>query len=515
MPIIDTNKCYAQQPQRKIPVPENLSDQWPTKFCELLATQLQLNNTVKLEVLDHETEELILLTEKEIFFKDFNRHVGPKSSYSLKSKLLESLLTLYGSFIDLTTTATQKTMVACQVQAGIADCTPGFHDGINFTIFLFYMPQNMDELLARVRFSLVDEIAKATAQTNTQGKHVHARFFVVAQAYGYGVWAINPDDIYLHTGSADLSDQDIAKKLAEGFTTHYGLFGILNAMRDQIKTLLIPQGYIGRNEDKEGYKGEVYLKFIELFKRFITIDSDELFEMSTTQKIVDINWKNVNGALFKKFYEEGYVDLSAEEATLLASFPFSLDSTARNTLIPSGHELAECLIFFSNWTIEQKVALVSAYLKDKSKNEQKEILAILSNEAPQLTTQLKTHADLQSIYFDIAIQEKDVAAVKTHIEKGADINAALSLLFSEAHKNDTLYWLHENKLIVERFTATGMQALIPNGKYKDKQVAEALTSTKKGRQLLLENEGLQKLIPSHDWLHPTQKKKKKIFKNQL
>ncbi len=493
MPIINKNRCYAQQEKREMPVPPNLANNWLTEFYELLAVQLNLNDTDKQSVFDSKTDTWVDLTEKEIFFKDFDKHVGPTSSYSLKPQLLESLRTLYCCFIDPKTTTTQKSMVALKIQEGIADCSPGFNDRVNFTIFLFYIPRNMDELLAAVRFSLVDQLANKVAQTNTQGVHVHTRFFAIAQLYGFGVWSINKDDLYLQTGSSDLSNQDIAKKLEEGFSAHYGLFGILNSMRDQIKTLLTRQGYNGRNEEE--YKNKDREKFSELIKPFITINDDKLFEMTETLKTLDINWKNVNEALFKKFYEEGYVDLSAEEASLLASFPFSLDSTALNTLIPSGHELAECLIFFSDWTIEQKEALVMAYLKDKTLGEQEVALTILAKQAPQLTAQLKFQPYLQQLYFSIAIQKGDVAAVKIGVQQGADINAALSLLFSEPHKSDTLYWLHENKSLLTHITQDGMQALIPNGKYHGKTIAEALVNTKKGRQLLLENPSLQTLLP--------------------
>ena len=86
----------------------------------------------------------------------------------------------------------------------------------------------------------------------------------------------------------------------------------------------------------------------------------------------------------------------------------ALDLTPLNTLIPHGYELVQCLEFFSEWSMEQKAALVHAYLNNKSANDQKEVLAILHNEAPQLTAQLKKEPNLQAIYFAIAIAEKDV-----------------------------------------------------------------------------------------------------------
>ncbi|OGT35425.1 MAG: hypothetical protein A3F11_01470, partial [Gammaproteobacteria bacterium RIFCSPHIGHO2_12_FULL_37_14] len=354
---------------------------------------------------------------------------------------------------------------------------------------------NLEELLAQVRFNLVDKIASIAATGNAQGVHVHNRFFEVAQSCGYGVWRINGKDAYLHTGSSNLSDEDIEKKLEEGFAKSFHLFGILNLMREQIEVLIADRGYDGRKE--EGYDPELYPHFtnLELFQSLSIKEAALRVIDEKTYQVLDIHWQIIKNTLLLKLSEEGFVDLSPEEATLLAGLSFSFDSKTLTTLIPHGDELAQCLMFFSEWTIAQKVALVNAYLKDKSTNEQKDILAILNNEAPQLTTQLKTQPQLQSIYFDIAIQEKEVAVVRAHIEQGADINAALSLLFSEAHKSDTLTWLHENKSLLAHITQDGMKVLIPNGKYQDKPVVEALVSTKKGRQLLLENPALQTLLP--------------------
>src|SRR3990167_1903485 len=497
MPVLNKDQCYLQQPERlEITVPQDLRADWLADFAEHIALRLKLDNIKKVEqYFNHETEEWILLTQKEMFLKELNRHAGPASTLSSKPELLESLSKLYCVFIDPKTKDPKKYMIAKRIYEDVINCSPGFADRVKFTTLILNVPLNLEELLAQVRFNLVDTIASIVAAGNAQGVHVHNRFFEVAQSCGYGVWRINGKDAYLHTGSSNLSDEDVKKKLEEGFAKSFHLFGILNLMRDRIEVLISDRGYDGRKE--EGYDPELYPHFtnFELFQSLSIKEEVLLVKDEETYQVLDIHWQIIKNTLLLKLSEEGYVDLSPEEATLLAGLSFSFDSKTLNMLIPHGDELAQCLAFFSEWTIAQKVALVSAYLKDKSTNEQKDILAILNNEAPQLSTQLKTQADLQSIYFDIAIQEKDAAALRTHIEQGADINAALSLLFSEAHKSDTLYWLHENKSLLAAITATGMKALIPNGKYKDKPVVEALVSTKKGRQLLLENPALQTLLP--------------------
>src|SRR3990167_1074092 len=136
MPVLNKDKCYAQQEKHlEITVPENLPDHWLAEFYELLAVQLSLDDIEKQSVFDSKTWVWVDLTEKEIFFKDFNKHVGPESSYSLKSQLLESLCTLYCGFIDPKTTATQKSIVACKIKEEITECSPGFNDRVNFAIF--------------------------------------------------------------------------------------------------------------------------------------------------------------------------------------------------------------------------------------------------------------------------------------------------------------------------------------------------------------------------------------------
>ena len=498
MPSLNDNLCYREQPKRPvIEVPKNLRHDWFAHFYELLVTKLKLDNTEKnREFYDHEAKEEVLGTEKEAFINELNRHAGPKSAYSLKPQLLDSLRKLYCIYTHSNTNADQQHILASRIHEDITQCSPGFNDRVNFLLALFDMPQNLDELLAKARFHLVDNIARTFSQKNPQGVHVHSRFFVIAESFGYGVSAINEKDLYLHTGSSDKSDDDIEKILAEGFKNRFGLFGMVNALREQIEHLMTTQGYNGRNE--KGYENSVYLKLIELVKPFIDIKVDaELLEMDAKSQtlVIDINWQRVNLALLQKLYEERYVDLLPEEAIFWVGLPELLNSKALNSLIPNGHELAQCLAFFSKWTIEQKASLVIAYLNDKTPKDQEAILSILDDQTPQLTKQLKSQPDLQQIYYAIAMQKEEIAAVKSHIEKGADINPALGLLFSEDNKRDTLYWLYENKQVVAKMTVDGINAVIPNGKYKGKPVAEALVSTKKGRQLILENPALKTLLP--------------------
>lgn len=70
MPILNPNKCYAQQPKTLvITAPENLPAQWLTDFYELLAVQLKLDDDkTTQEVFNHRTNQVDLLTKKRDFF---------------------------------------------------------------------------------------------------------------------------------------------------------------------------------------------------------------------------------------------------------------------------------------------------------------------------------------------------------------------------------------------------------------------------------------------------------------
>ena len=500
MPILNPDKCYTQQPKRlAITVPTNLRHDWRTDFYALLSTQLKLDDETKQEVFNHQTNQVDLLTEKECFFKELDRHVGLQSTYTLKPQLLESLSTLYVLFTHPNTTHEQKQLIASRIKEDVDQCSPGFTDRVNFTITLFNMPQNRDELIAQVRFKLVDRIAGIIAAMNPQGIHVHNRVIEVARNAGFGVWSINTKDFYSHVGSQNLSDEDIIRLIQTGFANHFQLFALVNSLRDELEALIVSYGYKGKRDLEHDYKKDAFEKFCECINRFIPIPMDELLEIDEASgKVTNINWQHVKRQLLQKLRDENYVTLSQEEAVLLDGLLLDenspLDLTTLNTLILYGYELVQCLEFFSEWRMDQKAALVSAYLNNTSPNDQKEVLAILHNEAPQLTAQLKREPNLQAIYFAIAITEKDVASVRTYIEQGADINEALLLLFSQAHKSDTLYWLHEHPELLQTLTVAGMNTVIPQGKYQGKTVAETLVSTKKGRQLLGENGPLQALL---------------------
>lgn len=353
------------------------------------------------------------------------------------------------------------------------------------------MPQNLAQLVAQARFKLADRIAGILASKSAQGVHVHNRVIQVAFEAGFGVWPINTNDLYYSTGSSDLTDEDIIKRLQTGFDNYFQLFALLNALCEQIEALIALHGYQGKCGLGHAYENEVYEKIYECCNRFIPREMGELLEIETTSgKVIDLNWRHVKRALLQQLIDEDYVSLSQEDVVSI----LNEDVKTLVPLISNHYELAACLQFFSEWSLEQKATFVLSYLQSQSPSAQKEVITVLHNEAPQLTAQLETEPRLQAMYFEIAIADKDLAAVRRYVEQGADINVALQVLFNEEHKRDTLYWLHEQPVLLQKLTATGMNTVIGQGKYKGKTVAETLVSTKKGRQLVLENNILQTLL---------------------
>ena len=493
MPILNLNTCYAQQPKvLTITAPESLPAKWLTDFYELLAVQLKLDDDKTThEVFNYRTNQVDLLTKKEIFFKELNRHAGENSGYSEKSQLLGSLTTLYAIFTHPKTSNEQKNLIALRISEDVNQCSPGFHDRVNYVILLFNMPQNLAQLVAQARFKLADRIAGILASTSAQGVHVHNRVIQVAHEAGFGVWPINTNDLYYRTGSSNLSNEDINQILQTGFNNHFQLFALLNALCEQIEALIAVHGYQGKRGLGSVYEQKVYEKFCECCNYFIPSKIDELLDMDITSgNVIDLNWQTVKRALLQQLIEKDYVRLSQEDVTSI----LNEDAKALMPLISNHYEMAACLQFFSVWSLERKSALVLAYLQNKSPSSQKDILTILNNEAPQLTAQLKTEPHLQAVHFEIAIADKDVAAVRGYVEQGEDINAALQVLFNEEHKRDTLYWLHKQPVLLQKLTATGVNTVIGQGKYQGKTVAETLLSTRKGRQLVLENNTLQTLL---------------------
>lgn len=493
MPIINVEKCYEEQSQHKIIAADNpLPKNWLSHFFQSLSEQLEFDPTKIYYVFDSATETNIEVTGQALFIKHLNRHAGEQSVYTHKTTLLQSLGILYNIFTDTKTKPYHRKFIAIQLNEEVRECTPGFHNRVQTLLIQFNTPyRTLPDLIADLRFKLMDKIASIIAANHLEGIHLHNRVSLLATKAGYGVSPINANDVYFMARSKTISDDDIQSALSRGFHNHFQLFALLNGLTDHLKRLVQELGYTA----KPTYTFREAETIHACIQRFIPMTMDDLFERdSETLEALDICWKKVKKTLYEKLINEAYFSLHPSETALLECF-FSgqiilsdSDTTPLSLLIPQAYELAQCLEFFNEWDIGQKATLVSAYLFGKSTDVQKNILDILYNEAPLLTNQLKNEPNLINMFLFITIAQNDVNVVRECIEKGANINAALPLLFSQKHKSATLYWFYENPTLLQKMTAADFNVVINRpDKYKGKTVAQILAATKKGRQLIGDN----------------------------
>ena len=483
MPQLNPDKSYAQQPLRlEYATDVVIPTDWFAQLGEITAVTLELDNQKKTELNNR-----------------LNFHAGASSTYRLKVELLDSLEVIYAKIASAKISPDQKAGLAAKIEEGAANCTPGFHDRVNELVASFTTPRNLDEALQVQRQWLVVQAgAKATDEV-----HANNRFSIVACNLGYGVRPLNEADSY----RGALLDEAIGEKLKEVFNTDYTLFHILNSLYEQIETIVRERGYAGRRD--AGYAHEDYCKFDdEYLKDFITLDFRELFHLEEKDedgnvlmepRVLDINWVNVKNALFKKLKDERYFDFSEQENSLMASMfgdDLAFDQQAQEalSLFATADEFVQSLVFFKEWPIEKKVNLVAYYLKAKSLDEQKVVLKKLAD-ISDLSTNLQSIKAYQPLYLSMAAERSDIEKVYALVQLGADVNSVLGLLFGKA-KYETLWWLHQHPEVRAKITEVGMQSVIEEGKHQGKTVADVLISSKKGCQLLQEDERLQGFYPS-------------------
>ena len=240
---IDRNKAYH--------LPENVpkrtgSEITPDELHHLIESLNQLLN-----------EPL-----RQNFSERIQSHVGPDSTYTLKLKnqILQTLTVIRNKFNDPDTSESSKKMIADKLQERAQECTSGFHNGVNAIVDGFYLAQNINDLLYRVRQDIVARMATRL----TDEVHTNNHCFVVASNSGYGVYPINPDDIY----RGNLSDVEIEDALKKAFNKNMRLFPVLQGLEDQLRGQLSNAGYNGSIEldCSTGIYTRIEHGFKELFK---------------------------------------------------------------------------------------------------------------------------------------------------------------------------------------------------------------------------------------------------------
>ena len=301
--------------------------------------------------------------KKTSYLRRFYMHAGKGSTYSLKMQLEESLKLIYLALINPTYPDDQKNTIVFKFQEGVPNCTPGFHDRMNEVVIGLSPATDLDALLSKLRQEIVNRAA-----TQTTGEvHAFNRFFVVAQADGYGVRPFNPDDRY----RGNLPDAAIRAKLEEAFKQHYTFFSILHYLQDQLSVMLQRVGYFGRRSgdeiqegiDKGKYKDYSLSDFNNIMKAlspFLAVGDLDLALGPETAifhedigSVIDINWR---GIILNKLKKDDYfIFTPADEAllTLLnddsvspAEFKSKLTALSDIPLLSNSGDVTTCCQYF-------------------------------------------------------------------------------------------------------------------------------------------------------------------------
>lgn len=479
MQRINPDKCYIRHNPKTVEPIQNPPANWLDDLANVITQILDLTIENHLDLLSH-----------------FNRHLGPKATYTEKEKLLASLLTLYSTLLD-SDTKIDKIVLANKILEGAESCTMGFHERVNDLIFDLSFPQSLDALLAKLR----QDIVKKTAIQSTDDVHEQNAYFLIANNLGFGVQPSNLKDFSGRITEWEFSEP-ASDNIVKAFSAQYTLFSILNSLYEQLKYLVYMRGYNGKRD--ESYSYTAYKMFNpEFFKPFInTLTYEELFEIETdeetdTIKVFGIQWLNIKIALLNKIRKEEYINFSTTENALLDEMLTkdnpSFHSQDIFSLMPNNDELTGCLTFFNELAAHKKAEVIACYLNDKSLEEQKNILKRL-DQIPGLSAQLQSQPAMHKVYLTHAIEKDDIDFALASIIAGANINPIFSLLFGRLEKS-TLALLYNNPDVLSSITQTTINEPIIAGKHRGKSVAEIWVNSKKGRQLLLENSQLQTLFP--------------------
>ena len=520
MQRINPDKGFIQiaAKRRKVEAGSSIPTDWLVKLGNLIADDiLKMDANTKSE-----------------FINDLDKKAGDRSTYTFKASLHESMQTLYSVLADATTPFDQKRALADKIVEGVAKCVPGFENRCNECIESLTQVGNLDEMLSVIRQSIVSNVASQAIVTyknkdpdGINEPHTYNRFFVIAITMGYGVRPLNPNDIY----QGVLSDQIIEHKLKKAFASHYTLFNILNSVMDQLQSLTRSFGYQGRINEGYDYKkfSDLYDKYgCSFLKPFIgDFPAEKLWvvkegtEDDDVPVNLDINWVEIKKALLNHLRINDYFRFTVGEEKLLegmAGHPASLSdmpTEAISTLFPNDDELVFGLQFYSECSAETKAALVLAYLKGKSEEEQNTVIKKLER-IPSLSKDLQFVPAMKPVYSAylqsellIAVKEDKFDKVKSLIARGADVNVVLGDLMVN-HKAAIMSDPNMRRTI----NKTGLSATIPAGKNKGKTVAESWVNSKRGRYCLLQDLPLQGLFPDMiagqskaSWLMQAEKEK--------
>ena len=363
--------------------------------------------------------------EREFYLDMFNIRSGKGSTYSLKKQLEESLKLIYLALINPTYPDDQKNTIVFKFHEGVPNCTPGFHDRMNELVIGLSPATDLDALLSKLRQEIVNRAA-----TQTTGEvHAFNRFFVVAQADGYGVRPFNPDDRY----RGNLPDAAIRAKLEEAFKQHYTFFSILHYLQDQLSVMLQRVGYFGRrsgDEIKEGIdKGKFndyslgdFNNIMTALSPFLAVGDLDLALGPETAifhedigSVIDINWRGIISNKLKK--DDYFIFTPADEAllTLLnddsvspAEFKSKLTALSDIPLLSNSGDVTICFQYFKSLPNEKKWFLIEKFVEKTPTIEKRNQLDIILKANPDIAAWLDQLPEFQAYYvFELPLSHNE------------------------------------------------------------------------------------------------------------
>ncbi len=278
-----------------------------------------------------------------------------KSTYYLKEEVISVLKILYHRLKGNLNpqlgpiTASEKEGILCKIREDISQCAPGFHNRINSIYQSFKQPKTLEQLLFKVRMSLVQKVATQL----TREVHANNTCFVVANADGLGVEPLLKKDPYRGT----LDNTTIRTALEKTFKLEYRAFNLAFLLCDQLRGTLGFSGYEGRIKSEDGYTPNTAEKITECIRTILdqpdltwrslfivtgeeentyeegtpeeksiddeTLSEDEKAEKGNGPFIKDLNWEKLQTLFFVALEKKHIIKENSEPSTLLECLYFS------------------------------------------------------------------------------------------------------------------------------------------------------------------------------------------------
>lgn len=251
-------------------------------------------------------------------------HAGPDSDYPGRGYLNSQLKQIYAYIFDLrddseSLSQNKKDMICFQLVEGVYYCSEGFHNRANSVLEDLNEPQNIDDILSKLRYYLV---RRKIAHLDPGGNvHNFNSAFCVAYQMGLGVRPINPEDQY----PGPIQVATLTKRLRETFDKYWQPLAIMKQVFDRIKQQLNNKDDV-KNGVQSGYTFAVYEKQIQfLDKLFKDYDVNEspyytYLVFNDDFEVKGLNWTAVAKTLWRYLNDQGYFtlgkgfDLAVEKA---------------------------------------------------------------------------------------------------------------------------------------------------------------------------------------------------------